>query len=205
MRPAGKREAAGGGRAKSKRGERACFYRFVCFPPSRLSLLHNRAVYPLLRLVLTLIGSRLAVVPLSSRPCASSPRLVMPSRLVISLSRFLFAIASVFDDAVSPLFLLVVSFACLLRRLILSVSFYLFSLLSSRPGVSYSFSSHMIVSYSLAPFAGCLPRCVSLSHFVVFCSYCLSLSSRHHYLSPVASHTLPSYVCSSRPSSTGPI
>lgn len=111
MRPAGKREAAGGGRAKSKRGERACFYRFVRFSPSRL-VSHNRR-YISSRLTL-FIRSRLRRI--HSRLVL---RLVVASRPYISLSHCLFAIASVFDDVVS---FLVLSLRLVCRLVFLFVS-----------------------------------------------------------------------------------
>lgn len=74
LRPAGKREAAGGGRAKSKRGDRACFHRSVS--PSRRLSSRSR-----LRHLVSLYRS------LSSFAVSPRERLARASRLFFSLCR----------------------------------------------------------------------------------------------------------------------
>lgn len=82
LRPAGKREAAGGGRAKSKREDRACFHRSVS-PSRRLSSrsrLRHLIAYGVSHLV-SLYRS------LSSFAVSPRERLARASRLFFSLCR----------------------------------------------------------------------------------------------------------------------
>lgn len=113
LRPAGKREAAEGGRAKSKRGERACFHRSVspsrrlssrsrlrhlitCGIPSRLVMLSSRSSSRH-RLVACLLipfhpGSVSPVRLVCSSRCAS--RCLTPHRLSRFIVVYLVPIAS---------------------------------------------------------------------------------------------------------------